>query len=100
MSGHIVQDTASGLKVRAMPWNSNGPRNGTWWVGIRSQCRHAWESECCGGSFVIASDPDNRHAGAKKYDAARKLKAFIAEAQTALDALYSDEPYGAEEDPA
>lgn len=77
--------------VNALPWHINAPRDGTWWIGLEGQ-----EESLDGGTahWVIASNPTNRHSGTSHADAVAALEKHIAEAQLALIALKSGEPYG------
>lgn len=68
--------------VKALPWHTNAPRDGTWWVGYEGQV-----SRYDDHTYVVAHGTD--HA-----EAVPLLEKHIADAQAALDFLKKGREYG------
>lgn len=82
--------------VKALPWHSNAPRDGTWWVGYENA---VVDDDLNGGDaqHVIAHSTDpvnNRFRGASHAEAVAALAEHIEDAQDALEALKKHQPYG------
>lgn len=78
--------------VKALPWHSNAPRDGTWWIGYEQQRNGFGEDD--GHVVAHATDPVNPYRGTSHAEAVAALEAHIADARVALTRLQQHLPTG------
>lgn len=74
--------------VKALPWHTNAPRDGTWWVGYEGQV------SCYDDHTYVVAHGSSRHNGTDHAEAVLLLEKHIADAQAALDFLKRGREYG------